>query len=438
MRFFFTLLFTKFVDWVVRTFRLGAGSTWPGEIALRMDAFFIRTTLSKSSIQVIIVVGTNGKTTTSSMIVYGLRKAGKTVIHNPEGANLANGVASCLIRNAKLNGSLPQDFAVFEVDENAFSSIVRDIPHPYAILFLNIFRDQLDRYGEVHSIVSRWEESLATLSPKTHLLLNGDDPSLVYLGTKKSEQAIYFGAQKSDKTKKLLGHDVDSIHCPVCGKKLSYSAISYSHLGTFSCTCGFTSPEISEEELKPLEGFAGVYNRYNMKAALIALEVCLQKKGSELRPLLDGFKPAFGRQERIRAMDNDWILLLSKNPAGFNQSIQALPELLHHEKTPVVLVLNDRIPDGRDVSWIWDVEFEDLIQHASLLITSGDRTYDMAIRMKYCFEEENNNSVHPTPDLEDALKKAAAHKNKNVSIVILATYTGMLEARKLLVGKKLL
>lgn len=428
----------KIGDFLIRVFHLGAGSTWPGEIALRIDAFIVRNLLSRSHTKVILVVGTNGKTTTSSMIVHGLLQSGHSVLYNPEGANLLNGVASALIRHAHINAKLQQDFAVLEVDENAFTSVVRDIPSPFAVVFLNLFRDQLDRYGEVHTIARHWKQALSQIPVETQLIVNGDDPQLVFLSQDKIKQTVYFGAAKEDKKQTKLGHDVDSTYCPVCGNKLIYDFVSYSHLGVFHCPCGFASPIISQEETVSLSGFAGVYNRYNTNAALTTLKICLRKKWSDAKLLLDGFAPAFGRQERIRALSRDWILLLSKNPAGFNQSIHALPELLNNKKTSIVLVLNDRIPDGTDVSWIWDVEFEELVLHATEFITSGDRTYDMAIRMKYCFDNENIGTVQAIPHLEDALKKAAYNKDANVPIVILATYTGMLDARKILTGKKLL
>ncbi len=428
----------KIMDVFIRLFHLGAGSTWPGEIALRIDAFFIRRILSGSKIRTIIVVGTNGKTTTSSMITYGLVKAKKTVIHNPEGANLANGVASALIRGATLGGTLTSDFAVLEVDENAFTQVIRDIPSPSAVVFLNLFRDQLDRYGEVHAIAARWKEALSNIPSTTKLVVNGDDPQLVFLSKDKASQTTYFGAPQKDKKKIQLGHDVDSIYCPVCGKKLTYDLVSYSHLGVFHCTCGFKSPFISTNEEVSLPGFAGVYNRYNMNGALATLSVTLRKNPHAARELLDGFAPAFGRQERVNARGRDWILLLSKNPAGFNQSIQAVPELLQNKKSTVVLILNDRIPDGTDVSWIWDVEFENVSRFATDIIATGDRTYDMAIRMKYCFEKEDGERVEAIANLEEALSTAAKKQSSEVPIILLATYTGMLDARELLVGKKLL
>lgn len=432
------LILSKTADMLIRLFHLGSGSTWPGEIALRIDSLFIRTIMTTSKVKVVLVVGTNGKTTTSSMITYGLKKAGKTVIHNPEGANMANGVASALVRYATVQEKIKQDYAVFEIDESAFAYVLRDIPHPCAIVFLNLFRDQLDRYGEVHTIAGHWKEALIHIPPTTHLIVNADDPQLVFLSKDKQKHTTYFSASQSDKKQIKLGHDVDSVYCPNCGMKLTYDAISYSHLGVFHCVCGFKSPSIPQEEMKPLPGFVGVYNRYNMRAALITLSICLNQNLAASRMLLDDFKPAFGRQEHVHAFGQDWILLLSKNPAGFNQSIQALPELLHNKKTSIILVLNDRIPDGTDVSWIWDVELEDLVRHATQIITSGDRTFDMAIRMKYCFEKENSGLVQPNPSLESAIKMTAKKHKGNSPIVVLATYTGMLDTRKIVTGKKIL
>ncbi len=432
--FYFALYLAKLVDWLIHTFHLGSGSTWPGEIALLIDRDFISHSLRRSSAKIILIAGTNGKTTTSLLVVGGLKKAGKAVIHNPEGANLLNGVASSLMRASSFNGKISTEFAVFELDENAFSLVLDQIKKPYAVILLNLFRDQLDRYGEVHAISTRWIKELSLLPKETRYIINGDDPRLAFIGKKVTADVSYFGANIQDKQKKEIPHDVDSAYCPECGTKLEYSAMSYSHLGDYVCEkCHFSSPEKWTEPIAPLEHLSGVYNRYNVRAAVSLLHFALNAPYVKSRELLKGTKPAFGRQERFTALGKEWIVILSKNPSGFNQSIESLKELLGESKTTICLVLNDRIPDGTDVSWIWDVEFEKVFSYANTVIVSGDRTFDMAIRM-----QTKNLKLTAEPDLKKALELCVKNQGTQTPIVVLATYTGMLETRKLLIGKSML
>lgn len=439
--FYFALYLAKLSDWFIHVFRFGSGSTWPGEIALKIDSHFISHSLSGSSTKIIIIAGTNGKTTTSLLVVEGLKKAGKSVIHNPEGANLLNGIASSLIRASTLMGIINSEYAIFELDENAFSLALSQIKKPYAVLLLNLFRDQLDRYGEVHAIFTRWVKALSILSKETKYIINGDDPRLAFIGKKLNSDIFYFGANIQDKQKKEIPHDVDSIYCPECGTKLEYSAMSYSHLGDYMCPkCHFSTPEKWTELIVPLEHLAGVYNRYNIRAAVFLLHFALDISYIKARELLNDVEPAFGRQERFNALGKEWIVILSKNPSGFNQSIDSLKELLGENKTTVCLVLNDRIPDGTDVSWIWDVEFEKVFTYAETIITSGDRTFDMAIRMQVATDELKAESLKlkAEPDMKKALELCVKNHTSQVPIIVLATYTGMLEVRKLLIGKSML
>lgn len=432
--FYIALYLAKCADWIIHTFRLGSGSTWPGEIALRLDPQFIIHSLKNTPVKIILIAGTNGKTTTSLLVVHGLRRAGKSVMHNSEGANLLNGVASTLLRAQSIVGSRIFEYAVFELDENALPLLLQNITRPYAILLLNLFRDQLDRYGEVHSISNRWMKALSDIPKDTHVIINGDDPRLAFIGTQLRSHIFYIGADVQDKQKKAIPHDVDSVHCPVCGTKLDYQSMSYSHLGDYKCeNCGFRSPDKWTDSIAPIALLSGVYNRYNIRAAVAFLHFTLDYSFEEARQLLNGAEPAFGRQERLNALGKEWIIILSKNPSGFNQSIDSLKELLGNEKTSIILILNDRIPDGTDVSWIWDVEFEKVYTYANSVITTGDRTYDMAIRM-----QTETDGLKAEPDLKKALESVANTHTQKSPIIILATYTGMLEARKILIGRELL
>lgn len=439
--FYFALYLAKLVDWFIHFLRLGSGSTWPGEIALLLDSQFISHALTDSSAKVILIAGTNGKTTTSRLVAEGMKKAGKSVIHNPEGANLLNGIASSLIRASTLMGVINSEFAVFELDENAFSLVLSQIKKPYAVLLLNLFRDQLDRYGEVHAISTRWIEALSQLPKETRYIINGDDPRLAFIGKHLNTEVFYFGASTDDKQKKEIPHDVDSVYCPECGSRLRYSVMSYSHLGDYICEkCHFSTPEKWTESIVPLEHFSGVYSRYNIRAAVSLLHFALNVPYVKSRELLKGIKPAFGRQERFTALRKEWIVILSKNPSGFNQSIESLKELLGENKTVTCLVLNDRIPDGTDVSWIWDVEFEKVFEFTTSVIMSGDRTFDMAIRMNTDLNQniKLKSKLIAEPQLKKALELCVKNHTTQAPIIVLATYTGMLDVRKLLIGKSML
>jgi len=427
----------KLADYFIKFLSLGAGSTWPGHIVLFLNKNFIQEVLRKSKVKIILVAGTNGKTTTSTMLRYLLEKQNKKVFQNEEGANLLNGIASSLVKNASFFGIFNYDYAIFEVDENTLPLALTEIK-PVIVILLNLFRDQLDRYGEVNTIALKWKKSLEMLPKETRVVLNGDDPQIKYLGESLKAKVYYFGVDQSLMEKNEIPHDVDSIYCLKCGSKLAYQGISYSHLGNYLCNnCGFRKPKtesfVGKNIVYPLKG---VYNIYNTNAVILVLTCILNVGLDKVKKSLELFKPAFGRQEVIDYQGKKIHLLLSKNPAGFNQSIEVSREIYKDGKVGVLIVLNDRIPDGRDISWIWDVDFEKLkdfhgYKKGLQIVVSGDRVYDMALRLKYA--EINN--VIPEENLVRAIQKNIIQTDE---IVVLTTYTGMLDVRKILLGRKLL
>ncbi len=431
-------LITKVILLLTRLFHLGSGSTWPGHIALIFNKNFIKDYFKESKVKVILVAGTNGKTTTATMLRHVLESQGRTVFQNEEGANLLNGITSSLIKNSSYWGKIDFDFAIFEVDENTLPLILEQV-EPSIVILLNLFRDQLDRYGEVNTIAIKWEMALKKLSITTKVVLNGDDPLIAFLGRNLKAEVNYFGVDQNLMTIKEMPHDVDSIYCLQCGNKLNYQGISYSHLGNYLCdNCGFKRPKTESFAGKnivyPLKG---VYNIYNTNAVILVLTYILNVSLGKVKKSLELFKPVFGRQEVITYYGKTIHILLSKNPTGFNQSIDAAKDIAKGKKTNYLLVLNDRIPDGTDVSWIWDVEFEklkDLHRYKDELarvVLSGDRVYDMALRLKYT--DFNNFIIEE--NLTQAIKKVI---EKTDIAIILTTYTGMLDVRKILTGRKLL
>jgi len=439
MVFYLSIILGKLVALLSYILKIGAGSTWPGHLALIFDKNFLKKFFKKNPhLQTILVTGTNGKTTTVALLKYLLEKKGYQVFTNKEGANLLNGIASSLIKNANFLGKIEKQVAIFEADEFNFPLIIKEFS-PNIVLILNLFRDQLDRYGEVNTIASRWLLALKNLSPKTLVFLNGDDPNLYYLGKNISSFVFYFGLEKSKMPYKNLPFDVDFNYCPVCFNLLSYQKVAYSHLGSFFCQkCGFHQENIFTLSLKNIPfSLFGIYNQYNLTAAFLVLIKGFNFDLSEIFDFVKDFKPAFGRQEKIIYKNRVFYLLLSKNPAGFNQSIEAVTSYFKGQKKFFWLILNNRIPDGRDVSWIFDVEFKKIVFLAKKIFVSGDRAFDMAIRLKYELPNSKKKII-PLIDLKKTLKKILEETKENEAIFVFPNYSAMLEVRKLLVGKKFL
>ena len=429
MRNYSVIIFGKSLSAVSKKLNLGHGSTWPGHIALKINRHFIEDVLKKSDTKIIMVAGTNGKTTTARMIRTVLEGNNHAVIQNESGANLLNGIASTLLLQSTAGGKIKADYVIFEVDENALPNALAKITPDYLIL-LNLFRDQLDRYGEVDSIAKKWKEAIKKLDAKTTLILNADDPQVAFLG-EQAESALYFGM-----VKKSLGniseHAADSLYCPRCGTKLSYLFKTYSHLGNWYCRkCGLQRPEIEKISV-PYLPLSGGYNEYNTTSVvLLAKQLGITDESIEkgLRNVI----PAFGRQEIIELGNKKVQLFLSKNPTGFNESLRTIAEL---KAKHILLLLNDRTADGHDVSWIWDVDFETFLPKFESITISGDRAYDMALRVKYTALPPQAFATFNV--LEEAVNHALSKTPENETLYILPTYTAMLETRKILKGRKIL
>ncbi|PIR80371.1 MAG: DUF1727 domain-containing protein [Candidatus Levybacteria bacterium CG10_big_fil_rev_8_21_14_0_10_35_13] len=419
----------KFISSISRTFNLGNGSTWPGHIALSINKNFITDLLKTSKTNTILIIGTNGKTTTTKLLQTILEHTGKRVLINSSGANLLNGIASSLIIHALLNARIKKDFAIFEVDENVFPAAALFIK-PDFVIALNLFRDQLDRYGEIDTISKKWKDSIKNLK-NTNLILNSDDPQIAYLG-KDVENVNYFGMESKSLENITLEHSSDSLLCPNCGKKLSFSAYYFSHLGKWKCdNCGFKrpSPDITHTPFYPIPGTHAMYDV--LASVLLAKKLKISNKVIEKS--LRSFKPAFGRQEIIVSNGRQIQFFLSKNPTSFNESLKTITSL---NPKNLLILLNDRIPDGTDVSWIWDIDFEKLLEKNTKLYVSGDRVYDLALRLKYAGISRENYKTFE--NISDAINSGLTSTGANDTLYILPTYSAMLEARKILTGKKIL
>jgi UDP-N-acetylmuramyl tripeptide synthase len=429
----------KTVTGIVKSLRLGAASVLPGEISRRLHPRLLPLLFEQVKQGVILIVGTNGKTTTSLLLKTILEEQGYQVAHNSSGANLINGLITALLHNTDLTGKLTADYAILEVDENILPLVLKDCQPKY-ILGLNLFRDQLDRYGEVDTISQRWQKAISPLPTDTVIVLNADDPTLSYLGQNLPQKVLFFGLNEPELYLEAIPHAVDSIYCPSCGQLLDYQGVYLSHLGDYQCTkCGFTKSKTAVDSREWQQILIGVYNKYNTLAAgLLAQEIGIQTEA--IFNTIKNFKAAFGRAEELDVDGKHIRILLSKNPVGMNETIRAVNEIKKTGKSSVtLLVLNDRIPDGTDVSWIWDVDTEELVKLGGTLIVSGDRVYDMALRLEYSREEINSNmQLIIKEDLSTAITTALKHTSAEETLHILPTYSAMLEVREILVGRKIL
>ncbi|BAY21649.1 hypothetical protein NIES2100_14060 [Calothrix sp. NIES-2100] len=420
---------------MVRSLRLGAASVLPGSIARKIEPRLLQLLSQQVKQGTILIAGTNGKTTTSLLLREILERKGYRVSHNSTGANLENGLMTALMDNASLTGSLDVDYAILEVDENILPRVLAPI-QPKLIMCLNLFRDQLDRYGEVDTISKRWGSAIATLPPQTIVVANADDPTICYLGQQLTQQRVsFFGLTEPEHYLEAIPHAVDSIYCPRCGQALDYEGVYLSHMGEYSCSkCGFSRSQPSLNSSEWPQILVGLYNKYNTLAAATAAQE-LGVDEATIRDTIPHFQAAFGRAEDLEINGKKVRILLSKNPVGTNETIRVVTQST--DKT-TLLVLNDRVQDGEDVSWIWDVDTEKLVQRGGTLVVSGDRAYDMALRLRYSDPNPNSNfNLIVEEDLRDAINTALARTPKNETLHILPTYTAMLSVREVLTGRKI-
>jgi UDP-N-acetylmuramyl tripeptide synthase len=423
------IYFGKVLSFLSKKTNIGGGETWPGHIALILNKNFIKDILKKSNTKIILIAGTNGKTTTAKIIRSILENANKTVFQNSSGANLLNGIASSLIIDSQVNGKINEEYAIFEIDENVLPLILK-LFKPNYIICLNLFRDQLDRYGEVNTIAKNWKKAFEELDNSSTLILNADDPAIAYLGKNTKANVKYFGLNNKTLSSYNSTNAADSVYCLDCNTRLNYHEVYFSHLGNWYCQkCLNKRPNInmSNSNVYPL---LGIYNRYNTLASYLLTK----QIGIPDKVIISSFKkfnPAFGRQETINFKEKKIQIFLAKNPTSFNESLRTINDL---NGKNLLLVLNDNIPDGKDVSWIWDINVENLIKNKQNITVSGIRAYDMTLRLKYAGIDNFKLCL----DLKSAIFNALNKTEKDKTLYILPTYSAMLDIRKLITGKKIL
>ena len=421
----------------------GGGTTFPGKLLWKLDPGAVDRLAQRLPLGSALLSATNGKTTTAAMAARILRRRVR-LAHNSSGANLVSGVASTLL---DADGA---ELGLFEVDEAALPEVAARV-NPRALCLGNLFRDQLDRYGELEHVAARWRSAVAELAPEAALVVNGDDPQVGELARERAGARV-FGLDDPSCARPSLQHAADSKYCVRCGTPYEYAAAYVGHLGDYRCpACGHSRPALDvaarEVELDGLDGVQfrlvtpsgartirlrvpGLYNVYNALAAA-ALASSLDASLDDIVAGLEGFSAAFGRFERIVVGDRRLLMLLIKNPAGANEAVRTIVD--GGAPSLAVVALNDAIADGRDVSWIWDVDFEPLIASLNRLIATGDRAAELALRFKYGGLDEA--AIEVVPSLAQALDRGLELTMAGGELVVLPTYTAMLALRKI-VGER--
>jgi UDP-N-acetylmuramyl tripeptide synthase len=429
----------------------GGGTTLPGRVLLRLEPEAIARLGAGLDRGTTIVSATNGKTTTAGMIAGILAADGRHPVHNRAGSNMTWGVATALLEQRGQEG-------LFEVDEAWLPRVTEQLS-PALIVLGNLFRDQLDRYGEMEALADEWAKTVAARTGRTRFVLNADDPLIADLGRdperSRREGVLYFGIEDPSQALPELQHAFDAKHCRRCGHPYTYERAFVGHLGHYSCpNCGAErpSPEVAATkiELRGMNGsrsrvrtpegeididlpLPGLYNVYNALAA-VAAGLRLGVAPERIAAALGDMRAAFGRVETIPVDGRQVSILLIKNPAGANEVLRTL-QLESREGGGIDLwiALNDRIADGRDVSWVWDADFELLAGSVRRVVCAGTRAPEMALRLKYAGWDEGR--IEVVPEIGASLD--AAVRGAEGRLFALPTYTALLELRKLLADRGL-
>lgn len=448
--------FARVAGATVRRSGRGGGTSLPGKLLLRLEPHAIGELASRLPDGSAVISATNGKTTTAAMAASIMTGAGRRLVHNASGANMAGGIASTLL-DASRGGGMRGDLGLFEVDEFWLGQVVAEL-RPRALLLANLFRDQLDRYGELDTIADRWARVSADSAAQTRLVLNADDPLIADLGRGRAD-VTYFGVQDTMARDDILEHASDSTHCRNCGTPYAYRVVYLAHFGDYHCpNCANARPiptvSACDIELLGTRGaqfqlntpagatqvslaLPGLYNVYN---ALGAAALCLQLGAGleQIRAGLAGTAAAFGRAERVQIAGVDLQMLLIKNPAGANEVLRTIA--LEPGQLNLLGLLNDQIADGRDVSWIWDADWELLAPRLRAVTCTGNRAAELALRLKYAGVAPERLTViaDPVAALDHAVAATPTSAGGQRHLYAVPTYTAMLALRADLTRRGLL
>lgn len=452
--YFLAILLAKSASFILKLFKSGASAA-PGLYALKIKPDLL-SELSQQLKESIIISGTNGKTTTARIIASLLKQSHIDYLHNRSGSNLERGVVSEIIKRTSWFHLKKKFVGLWEIDEAFLTSAIKKL-QPKVIILLNLFRDQLDRYGEIDTLAKKWRQALKKLPSSSLLILNSDDPAISWLGKGLSCQVIYFGLRDKTLGDKVLSNAADAITCHYCSQQLQYQTSFVSQLGIYRCPqCGAIQPAVNiycsqanfnqNGQTKLVINYKscsynlkinliGTYNIYNLLAAFSA-GAALKIKAKKIVEYSSNFQPAFGRLEKINLRSKTIRIILTKNPTGFNQALKTLILLNKKRGCSCLFSLNDLIADGRDVSWIWDIDFKYLNKlKIDNIIVSGTRAADMALRLKYANISQNLN-IKLEKNIKKSLSSLINQSSKN--LYILASYTAMLKIRKILAKKKVI
>lgn len=433
-----------------RLLRIGGGTSLPGMIARRIDPHVLLHVLGISQARKIVVTGSNGKTTTARLTAALAHAEGLHVAQNRTGSNLLQGVTSVAVSCSNVFGHLNSDILLLEVDEATIPLVVPEV-QPDVIVITNIFRDQLDRYGELHAVAQALNTMIERLPASSTVLLNGNDPQVANFGRGARAKRLFFGLKTHDIGTPVPEQAADSIRCIDCGQDLVYEVAYLSHLGLYRCPgCGDTLPKLDIEatavklaysdekpswvnvrtpvgEMQldiPLPGLHNVYNTLAALGAAIAANVSLDNAAQAIATT----RPAFGRMERIRVGEKTIYLVFVKNPTSFNLMLRLMAESPGDKH--LLLAMSRSVVDGEDFAWLWDVEFEEFADRIVDVVCSGNKPKELAMRLKYA--DVPTSRITLLEEREAALDAALQHVESGSALYIMSSYTPTLELRRIM------
>lgn len=443
-KYYIALFFAKTVILLIKLRGKSKGTSAPGLLAMKICPDFIRFAALSKQDKIITVTGTNGKTTTTGLLAHIINASGKKIVHNTEGANMLTGIAASLANSLKFKDKC--DFFVFESDEAYLRKLYEFLNADY-LLVTNLFRDQLDRYGELDITYKKIKEAISKNKNLT-VILNADDPTLE--GIAPENKKIYFGMEQVDfaySAQKSNAPSESSI-CSICANPLFYDKRFYAHIGHYKCECGYKRPQpdysgfakifethsvltvkYKDKQSDFVINMPGLYNVYNALGAIsAALELGIDEQ--TINQAFETYSSVFGRAETTVINGKRTLIQLIKNPVGASEVIR---QISGFEKSKLVVILNDDYADGRDVSWIWDADFEVLHFYKQDIFVSGTRAYDAALRLKYAGVDTKNIIVEK--DIKKAIDIAAEKTGEDETLLILPTYTALLKMQTLFAKK---
>jgi len=447
LSYFISIPLTKLLVSLIKLSGSGAGTNLPGKIIRKISPDILSYLVKQTKKEILVVTGTNGKTTTSGFIAGILKADGRKIVHNKRGANMLTGITTAVVGESSIFAELNPDNCLLELDEAYLVKAVDEFT-PDVLLVTNLFRDQLDRYGELNTTAKKIDQAIVKTSKiKTpRILLNSDDPIVSALGENYAEKICFYGFEdiKFVNQDENISSPQETTNCK-CGKRYNYEKVFYGHLGHFYCSCGHKrpTPQISakavidvnssvitiksqkNEEFSVNINMPGLYNTYNaLSAVTMALNIGISVEN--IKKGIENYSTVFGRAETLYMKGKKVLIQLIKNPIGATEVLRTVKD---DSNGRLLIIINDNYADGRDVSWLWDANFELLSSHNKTVIVSGIRASDMAVRLKYAGIKSENILI--IEDIGKAIEKAISSTEKEEKLYVLPTYTALLALQKI-------